>query len=152
VDTLKKTRSRELMSTKGAELVQQLREAKKSGQPVETVTEKAGLKTEKLPAFSLIDEESEKPEGAEAKKQSPELLSIKDAVALLNPGDVTDFVPSGTDGLIAILEKRESLGDATAAEKKAAFEKRILDNKQRIVLVEWLRDQQQAAGLEFKKG
>ena len=152
VDALKKTRARELMSTKGAELAQQLREAKKSNQPVESVTEKAGLKPEKLPAFSLIDEESEKSEGGEQKKQSPELLSIKDAVALLNPGDVTDLVPSGTDGLIAILEKREPVAEASAGEKKAAFEKRILDNKERIVLVEWLRDRQQAAGLEFKKG
>jgi hypothetical protein len=151
VDTLKKGRSRELMSTKGAELVQQLRDAKKSGQQLDAVVEKAGVKAEKLPAFSLIDEESEKSEGNEQKKQSPELLAIKDAVALLNPGDVTDFVPSGTDGLIMILEKREPLGDASASEKKTAFEKRVLENKERIVLIEWLRDRQQAAGLEFRK-
>ena len=72
-------------------------------------------------------------------------------MALLNPGDVTDFLPSGTDGLIAIVEKREPPTGANAGEKKAAFEKRILDNKERIVVVEWLRDRQQAAGLEFKK-
>ena len=149
VDALKKTRTREVMSTKGAEMMQQLREAKKSGQPLEAVIEKAGLKPEKLAAFSLIDEGSEKPEGDQQKKQSPELLTIKEAVALLNPGDVTDFMPSGTDGLIAILEKREPL--AEASEKKAAFEKRILANKERIVVVEWLRDRQQAAGLD-KKG
>jgi len=150
VEALKKTRTRELISTKGAEMVQQLREAKKSGQPPEAVIEKAGVKPEKLAAFSLIDEESEKSEGDEQKKQSPELLTIKDAVALLNPGDVTDFMPSGTDGLIAILEKREPLGEAS--EKKAAFAKRILENKQRIVVVEWLRDRQQAAGWDVKKG
>jgi SurA-like N-terminal domain/PPIC-type PPIASE domain len=150
VDALKKTRTREVMSTKGAEMVQQFREAKKSGQPPEAVIEKAGVKPEKLAAFSLIDEEMEKSEGDQQKKQSPELLTIKDAVALLNPGDVTDFMPSGTDGLIAILEKREPLGEAS--EKKAAFEKRILENKERIVVVEWLRDRQQAAGLEYKKG
>src|SRR4249920_954086 len=149
VDALKKTRTRELMSTKGAEMVQQFREAKKSGQPPEGVIEKAGVKPEKLAAFSLIDEESEQSEGDQQKKQSPELLTIKDAVALLNPGDVTDFMPSGTDGLIAILEKREPLGEA--GEKKAAFEKRILENKERIVVVEWLRDRQQAAGWELKK-
>jgi len=149
VDALKKTRTRELMSTKGAEMVQQLREAKKSGQPPEAVIEKAGVKPEKLAAFSLIDEEMEKPEGEPPQKQSPELSTIKDAVALLNPGEVTDFMPSGTDGLIAVLEKREPVGDA--GEKKAAFAKRILDNKERIVVVEWLRDRQQAAGLEFKK-
>ena len=152
VEALKKTRGRELMSTKGAELVQQLREAKKSGQPLDAAIEKAGVKTEKLPAFSLIEEESETSEGDEPKKQSPELLTIKDAVALLKSGDVTDFVPSGTDGVIAILEKREPLGGASVEDKKAAFEKRIFENKKRIVLVEWLRDRQQAAGLEFKKG
>jgi len=64
---------------------------------------------------------------------------------------VTDFMPSATDGLIAVLEKREPLADASAGEKKASFQKRILENKERIVLVEWLRDRQQAAGLEFKK-
>jgi hypothetical protein len=152
VDALKKTRARELISTKGTELVQQLREAKKSGQPLEAVIEKAGIKPEKLAAFALIDEEMEKTEGDEPKKQSPELLTIKDAVALLNPGDVTDFLPSGSDGLIAILEKREHPGDASAEEKKADFEKRIRDSKERIVVVEWLRDRKQAAGLEFKKG
>jgi len=149
VDALKKTRTRELISTKGAEMVQQLREAKKSGQPLDAVIAKAGVKPEKLPAFSLIDEEMEKPEGDVQKKPSPELSTIKEAVALLNAGDVTDFMPSGTDGLIAILEKREPL--AEAGEKKAAFAKRILDSKERIAVVEWLRDRQQAAGLEFKK-
>ena len=152
VDALKRTRTRELMSTKGTELVQQLREAKNSNQPLDAVIAKAGVKPEKLPAFSLIDEEAEKSDGTEQKKQSPELLTIKEAVALLNTGDVTDFVPSGTDGLIAILEKREPLGEASSGEKKAAFEKRILENKERIVLIEWLRDRQQAAGLELKKG
>ena len=152
VDALKKARSRELMSTKGAELVQQLREAKTSGQPLEAAIQKAGVKPEKLPAFSLIEEEPEKAEDKKPKNESPEVLALKDAVALLNPGDVTDFLPSGTDGLIAIVEKREPPADANAGEKKAAFEKRILANKERIVVVEWLRDRQQAAGLEFKKG
>ena len=152
VEALKKTRDREVMSTKGAELVQQLREAKKSGQPLDAAIEKAGVKPEKLPAFSLIEEEQGKSDAKEQKNRAPELLAVKDAVALLNPGDVSDFVPSGTDGFIAILEKRESMADANAGEKKAAFEKRILENKERIVLVEWLRDRQQAAGLEFKKG
>ena len=152
VDTLKKGRARELMSTKGAELVQQLRDAKKSGQPLEAAIQKAGAKPEKLPAFSLIEEEAQKSEEKQQKSQQSELLAVKEAVALLNPGDVSDFVPSGTDGFIAILEKREPLAEADAGEKKAAFEKRILENKERIVLVEWLRDRQQAAGLEFKKG
>ena len=133
VDALKKTRSRELVSTKGAELVQQLREAKKSGQPIETAIQKAGVKPEKLAPFSLIEEEQQKSDAKEQKNQPSELLAVKNAVAFLKAGDVTDFVPSGTDGFIAILEKRDPSGDANAGEKKAAFEKRILENKERIV-------------------
>ena len=153
VEALKKSRSRELMSTKGAELVQQIREATKSGQSLEATIQKAGAKPEKIPPFSLMEEEKTKPEGKEPKKDEPaDLAAIKDAVAFLNAGEMSDFSPWGENGFIAVLEKREPSADANAGEKKAAFEKRILDNKQRIVLYEWLHERQQAAGLQSSKG
>ncbi len=152
VEAIKKSRSRELMSTKGAEVVNQLREATKSGQPLEAAIQKAGAKPEKIPPFSLIEEEKTKPDGNEPKKESADLAAIKEAVAFLNAGEISDFSPSGESGFIAVLEKREPFADANAGEKKAAFEKRILDNKQRIVFYEWLHDRQQAAGLQFQKG
>jgi peptidyl-prolyl cis-trans isomerase D len=212
-DVLKKSRTRELMSTKGREAVNQLREAAKSGQPLEAAIQKAGAKPEKIPPFSLIEEEAteSQPKGAkneapdvaakettksqpkepknkapdvvakettksqpkepknkaldvaakettksqpeEPKKDEPaDLTAIKDAVAFMNAGEISDFVPSAENGFIAILEKREPATDANAVEKKAAFEKRLLDNKQRIVLYEWLHDRQEAAGLKGEKG
>jgi peptidyl-prolyl cis-trans isomerase D len=180
VDALKKSRARELMSTKGAELVQQLREATKSGQSLEATIQKAGVKPETFLAFSLFEEETSKSQGKEAnqgeepkseppsqgkepktepppqnkepKNEPPDLPAIKEAVAFLAPGEISDFSPSGNDGFIAILEKREPSADSDAGEKKAAFEKRLLDNKERIVFYEWLHDRQQAAGLQFSKG
>ena len=268
VDELKKSRARELMSTKGPELAQQLREAKKSGQSLEVAIQKTGAKSEKLPPFSLFEEEKPKPEakgtnqgeepktepaaqdnepkkeppaqskepakepssqtkeaknepapqgkeaksepasqgkeaknkpvlqgkksknepppegkeskseppsqGKESKSEGPsqdkepqneppsqskepanepsDLVAIKEAVAFLSAGEISDFSPSGNGGFIAILEKREPAADSDAAEKKAAFEKRLLDNKERIVLYEWLHDRQQAAGFQFSKG
>jgi peptidyl-prolyl cis-trans isomerase D len=152
VDALKKSKARELMSTKGAELANQVREATKSGQPLEATIQKASVKLEKIPPFALIEEEKTKPEDKEQKNEPPNLAAIKDAVAFLNPGEISDFSPSGNDGFIAILEKREPAADSNAGEKKAAFEKRLLDNKERIVFFEWLRDRQQAAGLQFSKG
>jgi peptidyl-prolyl cis-trans isomerase D len=152
VDAIKKSKARELMSTKAAAIVQQLREAKQSGQPIEAAIQKAGAKVEKLPAFSLIEEEKSTSQEEEKKKEQSDLRSIKQAVAFLNPGETSDFFPLGEDGFVAILEKREASADANAADKKAAFEKRLLDNKQRIVLLEWLRDRGQAAGLQFTQG
>ena len=80
------------------------------------------------------------------------MLTIKNAVAYLNPGELTDFLPAGDDGLIAVLEKREPSPDAANSEKKAAFEKRLMNNKRQIVFYEWLRERQQAAGVQFAKG
>ena len=157
VDSLKKSRTRELISTKGAEVVQQLREAKKSGPSLEAAIQKAGVKAEEIPPFSLIEEETTESQGSEEKSQPqknepPDFAAIKNAVAYLGPGEITDFSPSGNDGFIAVLEKREPSADADAGEKKAAFEKRLLDNKERIVFYEWLQDRQKAAGLQFSKG
>ena len=157
VDSLKKSRARELISTKGAEVVQQLREATKSGQSLEAATQKAGVKAEKVPPFSLMDEETTEFQGSEVKNQAqknepPDFAAIKNAVAFLSPSEISDFSPSGTDGFIAVLEKQEPSADSGTGEKKAAFEKRLRDNKERIVFYEWLRDRQQAAGLQFSKG
>jgi peptidyl-prolyl cis-trans isomerase D len=153
VDTIKKSKARELMSAKGSEVVQQLREAKQSGQSLEAAIQKTGGKAEKIPPFSLIEEEKPKSQDKEPKKNElADLPAIKQAVAFLNAGEISDFFPAGENGFIAVLEKREPLADANASEKKAAFEKRVLDSKRRVVLLEWLRDRGQAAGLQFTKG
>ena len=182
VDEIKKSRTRELISTKGAEVANQLREAAKSSaaSDLQAAIQKAGVKAEKLPPFSLFEEETTKSQdnetnqskepkseqvsqgkepknepasqSKEPKNEPPDLPMIKQAVAFLNAGEISDFVPSAENGFIAILEKRELSDDPNAGEKKAAFEKKLLDNKQRIVLYEWLHDRQQAAGLGSRKG
>jgi peptidyl-prolyl cis-trans isomerase D len=148
VEAITNSRARELISTKGAELVQQLREATKSGQPLDSAIQKAGAKVEKIPPFSLLDERME----AQPKQVAPELFAIKNAVGYLKPGEISDFFPSGEMGLIAILEKREPSPDANDPAKKAAFKERILNNRRQIVFYEWLRDRQQAAGVHFARG
>jgi peptidyl-prolyl cis-trans isomerase D len=148
MEAITNSRVRELISTKGAELVQQLREAAKSGQPLDDAIQKAGAKVEKIPPFSLLDEATE----AQPKQEPPELFAIKNAAAYLKPGEISDFFPSGEMGLIAILEKREPSPDANNPAKKAAFKERILNNRRQIVFYEWLRDRQQAAGVHFARG
>ena len=150
VEAIRNSRGRELMSTKGAEIVHQLREAKKSGQPLDAAMQKLSVKFEKVPPFSLLEETP--PRGEEARKESAELMAIKNAVAYMNPGDISDLFPSEEGGLIAILEERETSAGANNTEKKAAFENRLLNNKRQIVFYEWLRDRQRAANVQFAKG
>jgi len=146
VEAIKSSRARELMSTKGAEIVQQLREAIKAGQPLDAAIQKTGVKVEKLEPFSLLDE------ATETKQEPPERSAVKNAVAYLKAGEISNFFPSGEIGLIAILENGQTSPDANNAAKKAAFKERILNNRRQIVFYEWLRDRQQAAGVQFAKG
>ncbi len=152
VEAIKNSRAREVMSTKGAEIVQQLREATNSpsGAGLEAAIQKAGVNVEKVAPFSLLDETTEA-QAKEATKGPPDLPAIKDAVAYMNPGQISDFFPSGDNGLIIALQKREPSAKANDPEKKAAFERRLLNNKIRIVFYEWLRDRQRAANVQFAK-
>jgi hypothetical protein len=145
VEAIKSSRTKELISTKGADIAHQLREATSSGQPVEAAIQKTGLKVEKVPPFSLAEDITAKPE---ERKQPPDLVAIKNAVAQLNPGEVSDFFPSEEGGLIAVLEKREPGDPAKYPEKKAAFDNRYRE----IVFYEWLRDRQRDAGLQVSRG
>src|SRR5256714_4422738 len=107
VDALKKSKAKEVMSTKAAEAVQQLREAKQSGQPLEAAIQKSGAKAEKVPPFSLLEEEKPKTQDKEPKKNEPaDLPAIKQAVAFLNQGATSEFFPAGEKGFIAVLGKR----------------------------------------------
>lgn len=146
VDAIKKSRSQELLSTKGAEIARQLRDGIKSNQPIEAAAQKAGVKAEKIPPFTLMDEAKSK---VDEKKpaEPPEMMLIKNAAARLQPGEVSDFVPSGDGGVLVALEKREPPDAAKYRENKAEFDERYLNGKQQVVFYEWLRDRQRDAGL-----
>ena len=153
VEAIKNARTRELIATKGAEIVHQLREATNSAQPLEAAIQRTGLNGEKLPPFSLLEDPTAKSnDKQEPKNEPPDLIAIKNAVAQINPGNVSDFFPWEDGGVIAILEKREPPDPAKYPESKAAFDQRYLGNKRTIVFHEWLRDRQVDAGLQFSRG
>ena len=94
----------------------------------------------------------EKPKDEKPKEETPDLPMIKSAVAALNPGDVSDFVPSGKGGIIAVLEKRAPADPSGYAAAKAQFESRYLVQRRGAVFVEWLRDRRRAAGVAVATG
>ncbi|HET9419288.1 MAG TPA: peptidyl-prolyl cis-trans isomerase [Chthoniobacterales bacterium] len=143
-EAIKSTRARELMMTKANEIAQQLRQALGSGQPLDAAAQKTGVKLEKLPEFSLV-EDSAKPE--QQQTESPDLIMIKNAVAELEPGGVSDVFPSETGATIAVLERREPPEEKKYSENKSAFEQRYLRNMRTIAFHEWLRGRQRDAGL-----
>lgn len=145
VESLKTTRAREAMSLKASQAVHDLREGLKAGEPLSFAAEKVNLKPEKIPPFTLMDEETADPN--KPKDQPPDLIAVKNATASLQPGDVSDFFPWEDGGIIVVLEKREPPDDAKYGPKKADLSERIIKNKREIVFYEWLRDKQREAGI-----
>ena len=145
IESLKRTRSQEIVATKGTDTVAKLRNATKSGESLDAAAQKEGLKVEKIPAFSLIDEINPKP--ADKPKDPPDFFMIKNAASTLQPGEISDYITWEDGGLIVFLEKREPPDPAKYAENKAAFDQRYLNSKRQIVFYEWLRDRQREAGL-----
>jgi hypothetical protein len=157
VESLKGERLREVLSTKGAEIARQIREAIKTGKPLDQAAQQAAVTLERIPPFSLVETPAPKPEkdknsltpetAKEPKVETPDLPAIKNVVADLAPGEVTEFVPTATGGLVAALEKREPADPAGYPQAKLSFETSSLQRKRMIVLFEWLRERQRLAGV-----
>ena len=149
VEALKAERLQGLVAAKADAAAKQLREAMKGGKSVAEAAAQAGVKTEKIPAFALVDN----PPGAapaatpDPKKQTPDMQAIKEAVSEMSPGTASDLVPQPDGGLLVILEKREPLNAAQFAASRPFLESRALRNQRQVVLYEWLRERRRSAGV-----
>jgi len=163
VEALKAQRLQELVANKGADVGRQIRAALKSGTPLDKAVG-PGLKVERVPAFALIEPpapktetDKDKPKDPKAKDEkpkdvTPDLPSIRNAVVSLNPGDVSEFVPAGKGGLIAVLEKRAPADPSGYEAAKTDFESRYLSQRRAAIFIEWLRDRRRAAGVTVATG
>jgi peptidyl-prolyl cis-trans isomerase D len=165
VEALRKERLSALVSAKAAEASQQIREKLKSGATPEAAIQQAGLKPEKIPPFSLLDDPMPKlkpspdvsPNASPSPSPTPEptpvpdLPAIKQSVAELRPGEVSPLVPTADGGLIAVLEKREPLDLAKFQLTRPLLESRILQGKRTIVFYEWLAERRREAGVVLAK-
>ncbi len=151
VDAIKASRAREIVSTKGAQVAHDVRESLVAGAPLPFALEKAGAKAEKLEPFSLSEDMDPEEMPKEPRKRAPDFVAVRNAVATLQTGEVSEFMPWEDGGVVAILEKRELPDETKFAQKRAAFDQRILSNKREIVFYEWLRERQLEAGIIMTK-
>jgi SurA N-terminal domain/PPIC-type PPIASE domain len=152
VDALKSTREREMVFTKGSKVVNDLREGLQTGQPLSSALQAANVKAEKVEPFVIADDLDIKKLAGRPKNELADMSMIRNAASQMQPGDVSDFVPSENGGLIIVLEKRDPPEQAKYQQGKAEFEQKYLKTKQQIVFYEWLHDRQRAADVQFAKG
>lgn len=150
VDTLKKQKERELVSARANEVKQKMTEALKPGVPADVALQQAGVAAEKLAPFALADPPMPRSEpGKEPQPEAPDLQMIKSSVAELNPGEVSDVVPTEAGAVIAVLENRESPAPAIYEAGKQMFQSRYLQAKQEVAFYEWLRERRREAGVQM---
>ena len=154
-ETLTKERLKQVVSTRAADVARTIREALRAGTPLDKALAQMGLQADRVPPFSIIENPPPKPpeptadkKPEEKKPDVPDLASIKSAVRELNPGDASDFVPTPTGGLVAVMESREPGDPAGFEAAKATFEKNYIQSKRTVVFDEWLNDRRRAAGLQ----
>ena len=149
VETLKSQKQREMLTARATEITNKLREAMAAGTPLEAAAQQAGVALERVPAFALSDPPKPKPAPDQpAPPETPDLQSIKGAVAELNAGEISNFTPTQNGGLIAIVEKRDPADPAGYEASKAMFAQRYVRGKREIAFYEWLREKREEAGLQ----
>ena len=147
VESLTNNRSRQAMSTKAAQVVHDLRESLKAGEPLAAAAEKLKLKPDKLPPFTLMEDDTAPEDPAKPKDKNVDLFMVRNAAASLQPGEVSEFFPSPDGGMIAVLEKREPPDDMKFGTKKKEVVDKLSSNKREIAFYEWLREKQREAGI-----
>lgn len=153
VAAIRSERLQELLSTKGAEAAEKIRAALKSGASADAAIQQAGLAAEKIPPFALADSSTPKTEpGKPAPPVTPDLRIIKGTAAEMNPGEVSELIPSEKGGLIAILEKREAPEMASYEAGKAMMNARFINNKRELAFHEWLSERRRDAGVPATAG
>jgi peptidyl-prolyl cis-trans isomerase D len=154
VETLKRERVQQLVSTKAVEAANKIREALKSNQPVDAAVQQVGLKADKVPPFALMDPPTPPPKPGEPPNPNPpapDLPQIKQASAELAAGEVSDFVSTPDGGLVVAVEKREAADESKAKDARASLDARYVRGKREMVFYEWLSERRRAAGVQEKK-
>ncbi|MDQ2659661.1 MAG: peptidyl-prolyl cis-trans isomerase [Verrucomicrobiota bacterium] len=153
MEAIKSERLQQMVSTKGAEIAQKIRDAMKPGVPVETALQQARVTVEKVPPFSLADSGTPKPEPDKPPQPpAPDLRAIKGAVAEMRPGEVSNVVATEGGGFVAVLEKREPPETGAYEAGKMMFDARYLSGKREVTFYEWLRERRREAGVQSTTG
>lgn len=101
----------------------------------------------KKEATAEVEQPKPKPED-----KVPGISAIKNAVFVMNPGDVSDFLPSEKGGLVAVLEKRAPADPAGYATAKAHYDTQFLTQNRARAFMEWLRERRKSAGVVMGPG
>ena len=138
-DQLKQERAQEAMTLKASEIRQKIETEMKAGKSFTDAAQAAGVKAEAFPTFSMAERKNE---GADANE-------IMNTAAELRAGEISQFVPTSTGGLILRVEKRQPIDEADFEKQKASVAKNLAQGKSDALFSEWMKQRRKEADVRL---
>ena len=136
-------RANEALSLKGADLRKKITEAITAGKSFADAAKEAGATVEPFPAFSL----AERPKG-----EQPDAQEVMGRAFEMGDGELSDFTPTQTGGLLIHIDKRLPVDEAGFEKEKAMIAGNLENTKKMAAFQQWLKERRVAAGFVEAKG
>ena len=135
-------RANEALNLKAAEFRKKITEAVATGKSFADAAKDAGAVAETFPSFSSADPKMDQPDAREIMGRSAEM----------NEGELSDFTPTQTGGLLIHIDKRLPVDEAGFEKEKTMIATNIDRMKKEAAFQQWLKSRRSAAGFAEVKG
>jgi peptidyl-prolyl cis-trans isomerase D len=130
-------RANEALTLKATELRNKISEAIKGGKSFADAAKEAGANAEAFPVFSQ----------AEPKMDAPDAREVMQRAAELSEGQISEFTPTATGGLLLHIDKRLPVDETNFEKEKPMIAQSIDRTKKEAAFQLWLKERRAAAGL-----
>jgi peptidyl-prolyl cis-trans isomerase D len=142
VEQLKQEKAMEAMSLKATEIRAKLDAELKAGKALSEAAQAAGVTVETVPPFSRM----------EPPRAVPDAQAFMGRVSDMKEGELSEFIPTGTGGLIVRVDKRQPIDEADFEKQKAQLMEGVAEMKREGLFHEWLKAQREGANLQVAQG
>lgn len=132
---LRATKANELLESSAAKALATIRAELAAGKSFTDAATAAGVTAEALNGFSINSDS--------LSMDQRELASV---ALLLEPGQISNFVPTADGGFAVLLVSRAAVDAADTAQKEE-IEEGITESKRRLLFISWLASEREKAGL-----
>ena len=143
VEQLKQERGQEAMNLKATEQHNKIEAELKAGKPFDEAAKTAGAQPEKLPAFSAAERKQD---------ASPELEAVMARSREMNEGDLSEFIPDATGGIVFHIDKRLPVDEEAFQKEKSKLTQQLDQMRAEEIFQDWLRDRRAAAKITPARG
>lgn len=141
-EALIEERANEALNLKAADLRKKITDAVAAGKPFADAAKEAGATVEAFPTFSQAEPKADQPDAQEIMSRSYDMAE----------GELSDFTPTRTGGLLIHIDKRLPVDDAGFEKEKTMIAGNLDRMKKEAAFQQWLKNRRVAAGFVEVKG